>query len=165
MTNKYGRTRQRNNNLMDELISGTNSASELATVYYYTRRSIRGGSQSTPPGDKAWCIIAPIDIFNGKRKSCNHRCPDSVYFHTLLLIIYLSAVERLICRRELSLIGSTSFGFAQNTTHDFQNTVLNSEWQCLRQVPQKVQIIIQYTYRRRTLLALLKSSTKQGKII
>ena len=61
-----------------------------------------------------------------KEKSCNHRCPDSVYFHTLLLIIYLSAIERLICRREMSLIGSTSFGFAQNTIHDFQNTVLNS---------------------------------------
>ena len=43
-----------------------------------------------------------------------------------LLIIYLSAMERLICRREMSLIGSTSFGFAQNTIHDFQNTVLNS---------------------------------------
>ena len=47
----------------------------------------------------------------------------SVYFHTLLLIIYLSAIERFICRREMSLIGSTSFGFAQNTIHDFQNTV------------------------------------------
>ena len=61
-----------------------------------------------------------------KEKSCNHRCPDSVYFHTLLLIIYLSAIERLICRREMSLIGSTSFGFAQNTMQDFQNTVLIS---------------------------------------
>ena len=61
-----------------------------------------------------------------KRKSCNYRCPGSVYFHTQLLIIYLSAIERLICRREMSLIGSTSFGFAHNTTHDFQNTVLNS---------------------------------------
>ena len=61
-----------------------------------------------------------------KKKSCNPRCPDSVYFHTLLLIICLSAIERLIWRREMSLIGSTSFGFAQNTMHDFQNTVLNS---------------------------------------
>ena len=61
-----------------------------------------------------------------KRKSCNHRFPDSVYFHTLLFIIYLSDVERVICRREMSLIESTSFGFAQNTMHDFQNTVLNS---------------------------------------
>ena len=68
--------------------------------------------------------IAVIDLFN--EKSCNHRCPDSVYFHTLLLIIYLTDIERLICRREMSLIGSTSFGFAQNTMHDFQNTVLNS---------------------------------------
>ena len=35
--------------------------------------------------------------------------------------MYLSAIERLICRREIGLIGSTSFGFAQNTIHDFQN--------------------------------------------
>ena len=65
-------------------------------------------------------------IFNEKGKCCNHRCPDSVYFNTLLLIIYLSAIETLVCRREMSLIGSTSFGFAQNTIYDFQNTVLNS---------------------------------------
>ena len=37
----------------------------------------------------------------------------------------------------MSLIGSTSFGFAQITIHDFQNTVLNSQWHCLRQMPQK----------------------------
>ena len=54
-------------------------------------------------------------IFNEKRKCCNHRCPDSVYFNTSLLIIYLSAIEKLVCRREMSLIGSASFGFAQNT--------------------------------------------------
>ena len=60
MTIKCGRTRQRTNNLKDELIWGMNSASELATIYYYTRRNIRGGSQSTPPGDKAWCFNVPI---------------------------------------------------------------------------------------------------------
>ena len=70
--------------------------------------------------------VAVIDIFNEKRKNCNHRCPDSVYFHTLLLIIYLSAIEWLICRREMSLIGSTFLSFAQNTMQDFQSTVLNS---------------------------------------
>ena len=67
MAKKCGRTRQRTNNLRDELIRGINSASELATVYYHTRRSIRGGSQSTPPGDKAWCIIAPIERYSGYR--------------------------------------------------------------------------------------------------
>ena len=61
-----------------------------------------------------------------EKKSCYHRCPDSVYFNMLLLIIYLGAIEMLICRREMSLIGSTYFGFTQNTIHDFQNTVLNS---------------------------------------
>ena len=38
---------------------------------------------------------------------------------------------------KLSLIGSTSFGFEQDTLHDFRNTVLNLLWRCLRQVPQK----------------------------
>ena len=56
--------------------------------------------------------IAVIDILNEKRTSCNHRCPDSVYFKTLLLIIYLSVIERLTCRREMILIRSTSIGFA-----------------------------------------------------
>ena len=65
-------------------------------------------------------------IFNEKGKCCNHHCPDSVYLNTLLLIIYLSAIETLACRREMSLIGSTSFGFTQNMIHDFQNTVLNA---------------------------------------
>ena len=61
-----------------------------------------------------------------KKEGCNHRYPASDYFHTLLLTVYLNAIERFICRREMSLIGSTSFDFAQNTIHDFQNTVLNS---------------------------------------
>ena len=51
-----------------------------------------------------------------------------ILFSTLLLIIYLSAIETLICRREMSSMGSTFFGFAQNTVHDFRNTVLNSKW-------------------------------------
>ena len=45
-----------------------------------------------------------------EKECCNHRCPVSVYFHTLLLSIYLSATETLTCRREMSLIGSTYFG-------------------------------------------------------
>ena len=49
-----------------------------------------------------------------------------ILFNTLLLIIYLSADERLICRKEMSLIWPTAFSFAQNTIRDFQNTVLNS---------------------------------------
>ena len=61
-----------------------------------------------------------------------------LYFHTLLLIIYLIAIETLICRREMSLMGPTFFGFAQNTIHDFKNTVLNLKWHCLRQMPQKL---------------------------
>ena len=64
--------------------------------------------------------------FKEKRKFYNHRCRDTVYLNTLLLILYLNAIEGLYCHREMSLIGSTSFGFAQDTIHDSQNTVLNS---------------------------------------
>ena len=110
-----------------------NSASELATLYYYTCRSNRGGGKSTPPGDNAWCIIAQTERYSGyrrfqlkKKRVAIIDALDSVYFHTLLLIIYLSAIERLICLREMSLIWSTSFGFAQNTIQDFQSTVLKS---------------------------------------
>ena len=67
MTNKCGRTRQKTNNLRDERIWGMNPAGELASVYYYTCRSIRSGSKSTPPGDTAWCIIAPIERYRSYR--------------------------------------------------------------------------------------------------
>ena len=51
--------------------------------------------------------------------------------------MYLSVIGTLICRIEMRLVGSISFGFAQNTEHDFRNTVLNSWWRCLRRMPQK----------------------------
>ena len=111
MTNKYGRLRQRTNNLRDELIWGG-------------MNSVRRKKVGVP--FRQYNDIAVIDIFDKKGNCCNHRCPDSVYFNTLLLIICLRAIETLVCRREMSLIGSTSFDFAQNTIHDFQNTVLNS---------------------------------------
>ena len=104
MTNKTGQTRQRTNNLRNELI--------WQKVGVSLRR--QNG-------------IAVKDIFNETGKCCNHRYRVSVYFYTPLLITYLSAIGTLICRREMSLIGSTSFGFAQNTMHDFQNTVLKTQ--------------------------------------
>ena len=61
----------------------------------------------------------------------------TVYFNTLLLIIYESAVERLVCCREMSLIGSTSFRFAQNMIHDFQNTLLNSMTNAIKTMLEK----------------------------
>ena len=64
-------------------------------------------------------MIAFIDIFNFKKKYC-FIIAVLILFNMLLLIIYLSAIETLICRREMSLIRSTSFGFAQNTIHGFQ---------------------------------------------
>ena len=97
----------------------------------------------TRSGDK-WLVYhcankndkAGKDVFQKKKKNCcNHRCPDPVYLNTLFLIIYLRVIKTLICRREMSLIRSTSFGFAQNTIDDFQNTVLNSQWHCLRKMP------------------------------
>ena len=51
--------------------------------------------------------------------------------------MHLGAIGTLICQREMSLTGSTSFGFAQNAIHDFQNIVLNSQWHCLQQMPQQ----------------------------
>ena len=73
--------------------------------------------------------------------------PKCLYFVLALRIVLhsaidLSAIKTLICHGEMSLIGSTSFGFAQNTKHDFQDTVLNSQWHCLRQMPQKSQILM-----------------------
>ena len=43
----------------------------------------------------------------------------------MLLIVHLTAIETLIWRREMSLVWSISFSFAQNTIHDFQNILLN----------------------------------------
>ena len=53
----------------------------------------------------------------------------------LIVFILIRFCQTLVCRREMSLIGSTSFGFAQNMIHDFQNTVFNSCWHCLPQMP------------------------------
>ena len=57
----------------------------------------------------------------------------------MLLIIYLSAIETLVSHREMSLKGSTSFGFTQNMILDFQNTVLNSLWHCLMTNATKIE--------------------------
>ena len=79
MTNRSGRTRAKTISRRDELTWGMNSV-----VYHCVNKN----------------GIAVADFFNKKRKFCNHRCPDSVYFITLLLIIYLSAIETLTCRRK-----------------------------------------------------------------
>ena len=141
MTNKCGRTMQRTNDLRTNWfwewtpsvnwpLSITIHVGVSGAVASLLRQVTKLGVSLHQQND-----IVVIDIFNEKRKSCNHRCPDSVYFHTLLFI-YLSAVERLICHRKISLIGPTSFSFAQNKMHDFQNTILNSLWHCLPQMPQ-----------------------------
>ena len=100
MKNKCGRTRQRTNNLRDELNwppcitthVGVSSGAVASLLLQVTKLGVSLRQQND---------IAVKYIFNEKRQSCNHRCPDSVYFHTLLLIIYLSAIEKLICRREM----------------------------------------------------------------
>ena len=74
-------------------------------------------------------------IFSIKTGYSNDRSPYPVYFDTLLLIIYLSAIETLICDREVNF---TSTDFAQTTIDDFRTTVLNSYWHCLRKMPQKL---------------------------
>ena len=124
MTNKCGPSRQMTNNLRDELIWGMNSASELATVYYHTRTSITGGSQSTPPGDKAWCINAPIEWCSGyrhfqckKRKSCDHRCPDSLFFsHAVVNYIFECCGKTYLSKRnELNRVYFLRFCTKYNT--------------------------------------------------
>ena len=84
MTNNSGRTRQSANDLRDELI--WDKLRKLTKVAVSLRQQ----------ND-----IAVTDFFN-KKKCCNHRCSDSVYLNTLLLIISLNAIETLICRREMS---------------------------------------------------------------
>ena len=39
------------------------------------------------------------------------------------LIIYLSSIETLICHKEIEVNWVYFFGFAENTLHNFQNTV------------------------------------------
>ena len=54
-------------------------------------------------------------------KFSDDRFPIPVYLNTPLLITDLSGIETLIYHGETDFIGSTSFGFAQNTLHDFRN--------------------------------------------
>ena len=91
MTNKSGQTSQTTNELRDELIWD-----ELCQV---------------PKVGVSFCQynnIAVINIFNKKRKSCNHGCSDSVYF-IILLFIFECYRNTNICHREMSLIGSISY--------------------------------------------------------
>ena len=61
----------------------------------------------------------------------NGKSPKTNFFFSQPSIS-LGAIETLICHREMSLKGSTSFGFAQDTINDFRNKVLNSKWHCFR---------------------------------
>ena len=90
----------------------------LTRKLWMDRRQMDGHQRMVSDHNSSLSTLSSGEL---KRKCCNHRCPDTVYFKTLLLIIYLSPIETLVCGREMSLIGSTSFGFAQNTIHDFQN--------------------------------------------
>ena len=48
-------------------------------------------------------VISDKDIFNFKKIYSYDRCTNSIHFNTPLLIIYLSAIETLICHREIEL--------------------------------------------------------------
>ena len=50
---------------------------------------------------RQWNAIAVIDVFNKKSIPIYDRCSNPVYFNTPLLIIYLSAMETLICHTEI----------------------------------------------------------------
>ena len=58
------------------------------------------------------------------------------FFQYSVFNCILSAIETLFVIEKLSLMGSTFFGTAQTMIHNFQNTLLNSYWQCFRQMPQ-----------------------------
>ena len=55
------------------------------------------------------CIIAPVEFcrgyryFNKKKKYSYDRCPHPVYFNISLLIIYLSAIGKVICPTEIGV--------------------------------------------------------------
>ena len=71
---------------------------------------------------RPWNAIAATDnIFDKKKEYSYYRYPNSVYFNIPLLIIYLINYRNTyLSLQKLCLIGLTSFGFAQNTLHDFQ---------------------------------------------
>ena len=60
-------------------------------------------------------------------------------------MIYLSAIKTFIYG-EIEFKVSTSFGFAQNTLHDFPNTILNSKKRCLPQMPQKLNLSLEWYF-------------------
>ena len=52
--------------------------------------------------------------------------------------MYLSATKTLFCHREMELNRVYFLHFAQTVTiNDFQNTIMNSQWHCFQQMPQK----------------------------
>ena len=87
----------------NEFFEKINKHDEQVQTYKQWTNNLRDECQVT----KGLCIIALIkrfsDVFNKKRKCCNHLCSHSVYFHMLLLISYLNAIKILSCRRKMSL--------------------------------------------------------------
>ena len=83
MTNKCGQTRQwTNTDFGDELCHIGVSGVVASLLRLVTKRGVSLRQQND---------ISVINIFNEKRKSCNHQYPDSVYFH-MLLIIYIDDI-------------------------------------------------------------------------
>ena len=58
-----------------------------------------------------------------------------IFLNTPLLFICLSAIKPHVGHTAIEFNTVYFFGFAQTTIHDFQNTRLNSKWNC--QMTQK----------------------------
>ena len=50
-----------------------------------------------------WNAITATDIFIKRKEYSYDRCPNPVYFKIHLIIIYLSAIETLICHTEIEV--------------------------------------------------------------
>ena len=86
-TNKPGQTGQRTNKLRHELILGCSGGK--GCLYHHAQYN----------------DIVGMNIFNKKEVYSYDRCRNPVYFDSSLLIIYMSAIETLICNSWLVVLG------------------------------------------------------------
>ena len=81
---------------------------------------------------RKWNAMADVDIFNKKGVFLWSMLQSSLFQYSVVNHIF-EYYRNVFCYTEIEV----NFGFAQNTLHDFQYTVLNSQWHCLWQMPQK----------------------------
>ena len=111
LSNRYLRTTKCQHRFIDIRISGSGVVAKalynLKTFRQITRVIISLSLSLSLSHSESSFSQSVLQV--NKRKCCNSQCPDSVSVYTLLLILYVSAIETLICHRKMSLIGSASF--------------------------------------------------------